>query len=160
MTSLITLYVMLGAQLNISPLLMYGFQVYAQDHNSLMSDGSNLVLWANTNRYRTVTLAWDRSPDPTVTNYPVTWWRQGQKTNWLNAGNTNWFTVELWPPPKTNLIVTFTYSGTTLETATNLPGQWTPVNKTSMSLTNYRGPMILVRGRGKTNAVGYTTLRY
>lgn len=126
------------------------------------SDYSNEATFINSNRQPTVALAWDRSPDPTVTGYRMYWGRSSRTyTNSMPVGNTNYATVQLFLPPKTNLVISISTTGTNLQCANKLAGPWYFLNRTTMMVTNPALWPVFYRGAGAgSNRVSLTTLRY
>ena len=87
---------------------------------------------------RSITLAWDQC-DPGDT-YPIHWGRlSGLYTRTDNAGTNLTFTIQLIPPPLTNVLLTVT--GEDLSSAPTPTGPWTRLNTNTWTLDSRLWPL-------------------
>lgn len=122
----------------LPPKLFY-FAATATENNGMESDFSNEVWHTNTNQSVTVTLAWDASLGTnTITNYTVYMGRaSGTYSNRTYAGTNLSATVRLYPPPKTNRVITlYTVNATNLQYSTRPQSPWLLAGKTNLCFTN------------------------
>lgn len=126
------------------------------------SDPSNEVIFTPvSNCCRVLTLAWDYPYANTDLFFRVYWGRQsGIYTNRVSTTNLS-VAVELYPPPKTNIVLTITTTGTNLACANTMKGPWYFLNRTTISITNPTLWPVFYRGAGAgSNRVNLTSLRY
>lgn len=126
------------------------------------SDPSNEVVFqSRSNCCRVLTLAWDYPYANTDLFFRVYWGRKsGDYTNRVSTTNL-WATVELWPVPKTNLVITTTTTGTNLACANELRGPWYLLNRTTFTVTNPTLWPVFYRGVGPaSNRVSQTVYWY
>lgn len=114
------------------------FAATATDVEGLESDFSTELVWTNATRARGVTLAWDASTSPGITNYKVYWGvRAATYTNCVSAGTNLTCSVRLGREPKTNRVVhVSSVNATGMWTAATLQGPWIQVDMTNVTLTN------------------------
>ena len=133
----------------------YYFAATATDNYGQVSDYSNETNLVRTGGWRTVTLAWDRSPGTNViTNYAVLWGGASRSyTNLVNAGTNLSKVVQVLPPMLTNIVVSVTtVNATNLAWAPAIKGLWTMVGATNYSVTNPASSR-LFRAVGKKGSV-------
>lgn len=118
---------------------------------------------------------WTNMIGTNVQGYGETTWQgavlTGRVSN-LVAKATYWFAVQagatngLWSDASnivtdhpTNLVVTFTYGGPSMQWATSPSGPWKATNSV-VNITNATAPRLYFRGVGITNRVAISTMRY
>lgn len=118
---------------------------------------------------------WTNMVGTNFQGYKETLWQgkvlTGRVSN-LVAKATYWFAVQagatngLWSDPSniitdhpTNLVVTFTYGGASMQWAASPLGPWKATNNV-VNITNATAPRLFFRGVGITNRVSVTTMKY
>lgn len=121
----------------VPPAVWY-FAATATDSDELESDYSNELVWTNSTRARGVTLTWDASVSPNITNYKVYWGRSSNTyTSTVSAGTNLTLSLRLTPVSKTNRIVHVSFANASKAwTATHLSGPWAEIAATNVTLTN------------------------
>jgi hypothetical protein len=122
----------------VLPPRVWYFAATATDSDELESDYSNELVWTNSTRARGVTLTWDASVSPNITNYKVYWGRSSNTyTSTVSAGTNLTLSLRLTPVSKTNRIVHVSFANASKAwTATHLSGPWAEIAATNVTLTN------------------------
>lgn len=116
------------------------FAATAKDKDGLESDWSNELVWTNSVRARVVTLAWDASPSPGVTNYAVYHGRASRTyTNTTLAGTNLSVSVRLARPLLTNRLVVVSSTSTGMFYGDTMTGPWTYTSETNILTFNPSG---------------------
>lgn len=114
------------------------FAATATDTDGAESDWSKELAWTNSTRARGVTLTWDASISPNITNYKVYWGgASATYTNTVSAGTNLTLSLRLTPVSKTNRIVHVSFANASKAwTATHIDGLWAEIAATNVTLTN------------------------
>jgi hypothetical protein len=123
------------------------FAATATDTNGVESDFSNEAVinhFNGSNLVKTVTLEWDASPSPDITNYTIHWGgASGTYSRSIYAGTNLVWTVDLLVPVHSNRVITiWTENATNIRYAARPCYPWLLAYKTNLCFTNPPAPAL------------------